>query len=209
MALTVYLIRHGRTEWNVAGLLQGFQDSLLIDEGILAARQTGQALADVPFVACYSSLMKRAQDTADYIIGEREIPHFHHKGLNELHFGLWEGQKIAELRHHPAYLTLSQNPADFDGIANQGESMADFYQRVMHGFEQIIARHKDGEHILLVSHGITLTLLTAVLKGLSWQAFRDEKLHDFVQNTAITIATIEPNHRQLVVFNDVEHLKKK
>lgn len=47
--------------------------------------------------------MKRAQDTADYIIGNRNILHLHHKGLNELNFGLWEGKMIADLINHPEY----------------------------------------------------------------------------------------------------------
>lgn len=209
MALNIYLIRHGRTEWNDAGLLQGTEDSPLVDEGIYGAKLTGQKLAETPFSACYSSLLKRAQDTADYIIGERDIPHFHHRGLNEIHFGSWEGKHKEELVSHPEYILFRTDPKNYLAKENQGERFEQFYQRIMNAFNQIIARHQDGENILIVSHGMTLTLLTAVLKGIHWHDFRhatQQKQHKFVANTAISIVRVENGQAQLVEFNNVDHL---
>ncbi|MCK3655900.1 phosphoglycerate mutase [Pasteurellaceae bacterium Macca] len=206
MAIQLYLIRHGRTEWNNAGLLQGWGDSPLVEEGIIGAKKTGEALAHIPFTACYSSLMKRAQDTADYIIQGREIPHFHHRGLNEINFGLWEGKSSASLATHPEYILLRTKPAEYQAEASQGEKIADFHQRIMQAFWQIVARHQDGDKVLIVAHGMTLTLLTAVLKGLAWQDFRDEGKHSFVQNTAINIVEVENGKAQLTAFNQVSHL---
>ncbi|MBF0785668.1 histidine phosphatase family protein [Muribacter muris] len=208
MALQIYLIRHGRTEWNVAGLLQGSGDSPLVEEGIENAKLTGKALADIEFSACYSSLLKRTHDTAGYIIGERDIPHFHHKGLNELHFGVWEGQRSADLAEHPDYILLRTQPERYKAESSQGELIEDFYHRVMKAFQQIVDRHQDGENILIVSHGMTLTLLTAVLKGLPWQQFRNTELHSFVLNTAINVVKVENSKAELVEFNNVEHLVK-
>lgn len=97
MAVTIYLVRHGRTVWNLEGRLQGSGDSALVEEGIIGAKKTGIALKHIPFTAAYSSMQKRAQDTANYILAENErsnIPHFHHKGLNEFDFGSWEGNEI-------------------------------------------------------------------------------------------------------------------
>ncbi|MDG6448249.1 histidine phosphatase family protein [Glaesserella parasuis] len=206
MALHIYLVRHGRTEWNIEGRLQGTGDSPLVEEGILGAKKTGTALADIPFTACYSSLMKRAQDTADYIIGERDIPHFHHRGLNEFSFGLWEGQKVADLAEHPEYILLKTAPHLYQAIESQGETFEQLYQRVTQALEQIIARHQEGENVLIVSHGMTLTLLTAVLKGIHWHYFRDPEQHTFVQNTALNIIKVEGEKRELIEFNKTEHL---
>lgn len=206
MALHLYLIRHGRTEWNEQGLLQGNGDSPLVQAGILGAKLTGEALADVPFAACYSSLMKRAQDTADYIIGDRPIAHFHHKGLNELHFGRWEGKRSADLAEHPEYQLLRTDPKSYQALDSQGETIEQLYQRITQALEQIIQRHQDGENVLIVSHGMTLTLLTAVLNGLHWHDFRNPELHTFVANTAISVLKIENGERRLVRFNDVGHL---
>ena len=206
MALHIYLIRHGRTEWNEKGLLQGLGDSPLVEEGIIGAQKTGQALADIPFSACYSSLLKRAQDTANYIIGERDIPHFHHKGINEIYFGNWEGKRSAELATHPEYILLRTDPKHYLATESQGETVEQLYNRVMKAFQQIIDRHQDGENILLVSHGMTLTLLTAILKGIHWHDFRNQEIHQFVANTAINIAKVENGKIELIEFNNVEHL---
>ena len=73
MALNIYLIRHGKTVWNIEGRLQGSGDSPLVEEGILGAKKTGQALKDVKFSAAYSSMQKRAQDTANYILAENNL----------------------------------------------------------------------------------------------------------------------------------------
>lgn len=210
MALQVYLIRHGRTQWNEQRRLQGWGDSPLVEAGIIGAKRTGQALADIPFSACYSSLMKRAQDTADYIIGDRDILHLHHKGLNELNFGEWEGRLADELREHPEYQQLSENPKDYQAIDNKGETIEQFYQRVTKTFEQIIARHTTNEHdenILIVSHGLTLTLLTAVINGVHWHDFRNPEKHRFTENTAINIVRVEKGKMELIEFNNTDHLK--
>lgn len=206
MSINVYLIRHGKTEWNLEGRLQGSQNSNLVDEGILGAKMTGKALKDVTFSACYSSLQKRAQDTADYIIGNRAIPHFHHRGLNEFDFGIWEGRKSIDLAEHPEYILLRTQPEKYQAIESQGEIIEQLYQRSIKAFNDIVQCHQDGENVLIVSHGMTLTLLTAVLKGLPWQEFRNQEKHQFVMNTAINIVTVENGKTELVKFNDVSHL---
>lgn len=209
MALQIYLIRHGRTEWNDKGLLQGWADSPLTEKGIEGAKRTGQVLAKVPFAACYSSMLKRAQDTAAYIIGNRDIPHFHHQGLNELNFGQWEGKAISDVINDPEYLALRDNPKEYKAIGHQGESIELFYQRVTHAFWQIVEhhQHQENENILLVAHGLTLTLLTAVLKGVPWQEFRNPEYHRFVSNTSINIVRVENGKAELIVFNNSAHLE--
>lgn len=206
MTLNLYLIRHGRTEWNIEGRLQGTGDSPLVEEGIIGAKKTGKALADIPFVACYSSLMKRAQDTANYIIGDRAIPHFHHAGLNELDFGSWEGMKSVDLYDNPEYWQMKQRPAEYQALSNGGETIAHFQQRIVNAFNEIVQLHSQGGNVLIVSHGMTLTLLTAILKGIDWQDFRNEEKHAFVQNTAINIVKIENEKTELVEFNQQAHL---
>lgn len=207
MALNIYLIRHGKTEWNLAGRLQGLGDSPLVAEGIDGAKKAGEALKDVPFIACYSSLLKRAIDTANYVIGERDIPHFHHQGLNEISFGNWEGKKSVDLQEHPEYLLLRNQPEQYQAIESQGETIEQLYQRVTKAFQQIIDLHQtQSGNILIVSHGMTLTMLTAVLKGIAWQNFRDPEQHSFVINTAISIAQVENGKVSLPVFNQQDHL---
>lgn len=209
MALTIYLVRHGRTVWNIEGRLQGSNDSALVEEGIIGAKKTGIALKNVPFTTAYSSMQKRAQDTANYILAENmlsDIPHFHHSGLNEFDFGTWEGMKSLDLQENEEYWIMKRTPAEYQARSNGGEVFKHLYQRVTNVFHQIANLHKNEGNVLIVSHGMTLTLLTAVLKGLSWQDFRNEDKHSFVSNTAITKVEIENGNITVIDFNNIEHL---
>jgi len=113
--LTLYLIRHGQTEWNVQGLMQGWGDSPLTAQGIHAARLTGRALCDIPFAAAYSSCLPRTITTARHILHERaaHVPLFQHTGLNEQHFGNWEGQKVDDIRATAEFQQLVSTPAEY------------------------------------------------------------------------------------------------
>lgn len=210
MALNIYLIRHGKTVWNLEGRLQGSGDSPLVEEGIEGAKKAGKALKAVKFDAAYSSMQKRAQDTANYILAENahpNTPHFHHKGLNEFEFGKWEGMKSVDLFDHEEYWVMKRNPKEYKALSNGGETYEQLYQRAYQAFQQIAELHKNGGNVLIVSHGMTLTVLTAVLKGLEWYQARDEELHSFVMNTAINLVEVENGKSKLTVFNEVSHLQ--
>ncbi|QLB14389.1 phosphoglycerate mutase [Mannheimia granulomatis] len=209
MALTIYLVRHGKTVWNIEGRLQGSGDSALVEEGINGAKKAGVALKNIPFRAAYSSMQKRAQDTANYILAENElsnIPHFHHWGLNEFNFGSWEGVKSVDLQEHDEYWVMKRTPAEYQAQSNGGEVFEQLYQRVTNAFNHIAELHKNDQHVLIVSHGMTLTLLTAVLKGIPWQDFRNEEKHCFVINTAITKVKVDNGKVEVIDFNNTAHL---
>ncbi|TLU76547.1 histidine phosphatase family protein [Mannheimia varigena] len=209
MAVTIYLVRHGRTVWNIEGKLQGSGDSALVEEGIIGAKKTGIALKDVPFTAAYSSMQKRAQDTANYILAENNlsnIPHFHHKGLNEFDFGSWEGMKSLDLQENEEYWMMKRTPAEYLAKENGGERFEQLYQRVTQVFNQIAELHQNGGKVLIVSHGMTLTLLTAVLKEIAWQDFRNEEKHRFIINTAITKVEVDNGKVTVLEFNNTDHL---
>ena len=74
--LTFYFIRHGRTQWNEQGLLQGSGNSPLTEQGITGAQKTGAALQQVEFTAAYSSILQRAIDTASHIYWSASHPSF-------------------------------------------------------------------------------------------------------------------------------------
>lgn len=206
MTLNIYLVRHGRTEWNEASRLQGTGDSPLTELGVENAKRTGAALKGIPFQACYSSLLKRAIDTANYIIAERDIPHFHHQGLNELHFGLWEGEKSADLRPLPEYQLMKTQPQRYKAEVNQGETMATLAHRVKKAFDEIVRQHPQGRNILIVSHGMTLTMLIALLLGIEWYDFLNEEKQPFIKNTAISHLQLTSDQVQVIALNQQDHL---
>ncbi|SUB24430.1 histidine phosphatase family protein [Avibacterium avium] len=209
--LTFYLVRHGRTVWNEQGLLQGQGDSPLIAEGIEGAMKTGEHLANVPFVAAYSSVLKRAMDTTQYIIGERNIPFFQHKGLNEHFFGSWEGVLVDSIRQSEEFQQMTKDPANYQAKSNGGETFAELADRAMQAIYDIIQVHDKG-NILVVSHGHTLHLLLALLDGSSWQTHRENPRVTRLANTSISLVRYEQTENEnagrfvLETVNSTAHL---
>lgn len=184
--LTFYLVRHGRTLWNEQGLLQGFGNSALTELGVKGAKQTGVALQHIPFVAAYSSCLQRTIDTAQYILGERNVPLFQHKGLNEQYFGSWEGLPVEKLRSLDEFNQMLKDAANYKAQSNGGETFEQLAKRAMKALQDIIQVYEQG-NILIVSHGHTLRLLLALLAGTDWQEHRDEGKSQSLLNCAINI----------------------
>ena len=148
--LRLYLARHGQTDWNLAGRLQGSADIPLNTTGRAQAAMLGQALADVPLDAVYSS------ETAEIVHGSVALTPL--AGLNERRPGAFEGLPIS-----PEYERRSRDPQDrLDG----GESRSQFFARVRTTLEGILAHHRSGS-ILIVGHGGTNQMIVRALFGLS------------------------------------------
>ena len=89
--MRMYIIRHGETEWNAAGRLQGQTDISLNENGVRLARITGQALSHVNFDLIITSPLKRARQTAELVTEGKSIPIFEDARISEISFGSWEG----------------------------------------------------------------------------------------------------------------------
>ena len=208
--LTFYLVRHGRTLWNEQGLLQGFGNSDLTELGIQGAKQTGVALQHIPFVAAYSSCLQRTIDTAQYILGKRDVPLFQHKGLNEQYFGSWEGLPVEKLRSLEEFNQMLKDAANYKAQSNGGETFEQLAKRAMKALQDIIQVHEQG-NILIVSHGHTLRLLLALLAGTGWQEHRDEGKSQSLLNCAINIVHYEQSNETdgkfiIETINEAGHL---
>lgn len=205
--LTFYFIRHGRTVWNEQGLMQGSGDSPLTEEGIQSAVKTGQALQNIDFIAAYSSCLQRTIDTANYIIGDRDIPLFQHRGLNEHYFGSWEGTNVELIRPLPEFQQMINDPANYKAESNAGETYEQLAKRAIAAIQDIIKIHQEG-NILVVSHGHTLRLLLALLGGATWQTHRDAGKSESLLNTSISIVKYDSESGfHIEQLNDVAHLQ--
>ena len=187
--------------------MQGHGDSPLTEEGVNGAKKTGVALNHIPFIAAYSSVLKRTIATASHIIGERDIPFFHHQGLNEQYFGSWEGKVVDTLRELPEFKQLIKDPANYKAQVNGGETFEQLGERAMKALQDIIKIHDLG-NILIVSHGHTLRLLLALLNGATWQNHRDEDKSVSLINTSISVVHYDDeNGFRVEKINDADHLK--
>ena len=98
--MLIYAFRHGETDYNTAGLIQGQLDIPLNEKGRLLARTVGEALREVSFDAVFTSPLCRAKETAALLVapGEKRrgtaVPVFEDSRLLELNFGDWSGHRF-------------------------------------------------------------------------------------------------------------------
>jgi probable phosphoglycerate mutase len=154
----ILLVRHGETLWNQQGRMQGQRDSPLTPTGLHQARRLARRLAQVEFVALYSSDLGRAHQTARCIADETGHEIIADQGLRERHFGIFEGLTNTEIK--------TKFPEEYEQFAKRlphfvmagGESAAQFMARAVGTLDRIAMRYP-GETIVVVSHGLVLDAL--------------------------------------------------
>lgn len=144
MAATLLLVRHGETDWNREGRVQGHSDVPLNDTGRAQARALAARLAAERVDAVYASDLRRARDTACEVARASGHPVTTTPDLREKHFGSWEGLTRDEI--------LSRDPDALSGPWGDGETRDEMADRVLHALREIAARH-EGETVVVVSHG--------------------------------------------------------
>ncbi len=155
-----YLVRHGQTEWNRAGKMQGQEDSPLTELGREQAAAAATELQDVAFTHCYHSPLGRTQDTAKILLKDRiGIELQPDADFIEIGFGIWEGTKNKRAEHEVVRSETERElhnfwfaPDIFKGAPETGE---DFYQlqaRLYNGVEKLMERHNETDTVLIVSH---------------------------------------------------------
>jgi broad specificity phosphatase PhoE len=130
------LVRHGETDWNAAGRLQGHTDRPLSDYGREQARRLAKELAGEEFDAIYASDLARARETAEIVAAQRHLPVILDPDLREKDWGNWEG------------LTSTER-LDVELV---GESTEEHQRRMLDALGRIAAKHPEGR-ILVVTHG--------------------------------------------------------
>ncbi len=171
----VCVVRHGETDWNISGVLQGWIDVPLNATGRQQSRALGAAYAGVGFKAVWTSPLSRAAETAQIIAEVLGLaPPTCHEGLKERRFGAIQGVPKAELAElNPVLMQqLSRrNPAaDFA----DGEAMDEFADRVLDAVRDIGIRHA-AERVLVVTHGWVMDVITREIQKLPRHAILNLK----------------------------------
>jgi broad specificity phosphatase PhoE len=166
----IYLCRHGQTEYNRQGRMQGRMDSLLTDLGRAQAAAMAQRLrglvTDAAAWSLAASPQLRARATAG-IIGDRlGLPVALDDRLMEISVGAWEGQLIDDLRRQDADAFAH---ADWHFRAPGGETYDQVYARAS-GW---LADQDPARPVIVVSHGVTGRLIRAAYLGLDPQDAMD------------------------------------
>ncbi len=162
--MTIHLVRHGETDWNVERRLQGWTDIPLNATGLRQARAAALVLAGREIGAVISSDLSRARDTAELIAVEAGVEVATDPALRERNYGVAEGRLNSELEVQFEG-RLDERWADPDFTFEGGETRRDVYLRLATFLTELLAAPPQHE-IVLVSHGGALRVARGFLEGL-------------------------------------------
>ena len=160
--MLIYIVRHGLTEWNKLKKLQGAADVPLAKEGILLAEKTGEALKDVKFDICFTSPLSRARQTAECVLGDRNVPIIPDKRIQEINFGDLEGVCVRDAEGNyidPQVEMFFRDPVNFKRPEN-GEDIFDVIARTKDFWEEKTSDPSlTDKTVLVASHGCAVRAL--------------------------------------------------
>lgn len=186
---TIYIARHGETDWNKAGKLQGSTDIPLNESGKIQAIDCGKFFREMPIKAIFTSPLKRASDTAHIINEILQVPIFPLEEFKERSFGEAEGMtyeertKVFPRKNYP----------------NQ-ENFKAFRRRLLIGLNKIHQAFPN-EEVALVAHGAVIHTVFQIVEN-----------HEFFpQNARLSnggVSTIKyvDGKWWLEEYNYIEHL---
>ncbi len=203
--LEIYFVRHGETEWNQKGMLQGAKNSPLTEKGRNQAVKLGKALKDIKFDGFYTSPLGRAASTAELIMGDRDEALYILPEIREMSFGDMEGKEKREFEklHPREYNNLWTDALIYDPKEFNGETFQEVDERVMEGLEHLVKSHPNGGRILVVSHGMTLKNIFSHILGHGLDKYWEDPVPE---NTSLTIVKYENEKFKIIDFSNTEHL---
>ncbi len=197
----LYIIRHGETDWNLQGKVQGKQDSQLTKLGLKQAELLANRLMGENIEVIYSSGLQRAISTASIIADKLNLPYFCNDALNEINFGLWEGLTNEEiLKEYPAELRTWRNSPHKSTIPG-GEKLALAQKRAV-DFVRTLVSDSTGKNILLVSHATIIKLL--LMHILEMELYNYYRLKQ--DNCNLNVVAFRDHGPVLLKYNDVCHI---
>ncbi len=198
---TIYITRHGETEWNIEKRLQGHQNSSLTEKGVQQAVNLGKALEDIPIDMIYSSSSGRAVHTAALLTAKRQIPIYTSDAFIEMGLGIWEG-----LTHEEA---KSLDQKQFDHFWNapgefqlkDAEKYDEVLQRALQELNRIVAKD-EGKTILIVTHTVVIKVLMTY--------FEQRQLHKmwdlpYIHPTCLNKLVFENGQINIELHGDISH----
>ena len=197
----LYITRHGETEWNTKGIMQGFGNSPLTELGREQGRWLRDRMKDLHIDVIYSSPSGRAYETAEIIKGDRDIELLADDGLREINMGQWEGlcqDEIKELseENHFNFWNL---PSKYISVA--GENYYESRERSYNTITKILEKEK-GKTILIVTHTVTLKGFLNMLQN---QEIDSIVKPPFIKQTSLTEIDFNEEGYKILNLACMEH----
>ena len=183
--LTLYLMRHGETVWNLSEKIQGHLDSPITENGIKKLKETGKKLENIVFEEVYTSYMERTIKTAEIIVSinknekikgnKIKLKKLHE--LNEINFGVWQGMTHEEIfkKYPKEGYNYFNNIKKYKASSIGGEDLQEGLERFLKGLKKIIKNNENG-NVLVVTHGTVLELFLNYIENKKIDDLDERKL---------------------------------
>ncbi|RLA46664.1 MAG: hypothetical protein DRR06_04555 [Gammaproteobacteria bacterium] len=167
---TLHLIRHGETDWNAEGRIQGQMESVLSELGKQQAQELQVKLQSLDFDQVFCSSSTRARQTAELALSHIDQPFTYLDSLKEIYLARWEGQlyKDIEVSDPQASHAFRQEPHTFD--VSGAETFANLQRRALDAIVQIIDQCR-GKEVVIVSHGAWIKSVLCHYEGRALSQF--------------------------------------
>ncbi|MCQ2543329.1 MAG: histidine phosphatase family protein [Lachnospiraceae bacterium] len=159
----LYIMRHGKTDWNAKRKLQGCTDIPINDEGREMAIAASEEYKDIHFDVCYCSPLIRARETAELVLKGRNIPIIIDDRLREMGFGIYEGiENSFDIPDCPVNVLFFE-PQNYKGVEG-GETLDDVFKRTGEFLKEVVEPDlAEGKDVLIVGHGaMNSTIVTQI-----------------------------------------------
>lgn len=192
----LFLIRHGATDWNIQGRMQGHADIPLNDLGWQQAEALARRLAGHQWSALWTSDLVRARSTAERIAAYTGLEPVVWEQLRERSLGALEGKPFAEIREkYPTYLT---GEVPMEGVETRRQLQA----RAMAAVERIAEKHRGGK-VLVVTHGAFINALLTVVSNGEMGSGKTR-----LDNVSVNVFVRDGDRWDAPIVNDVRHLSE-
>jgi len=198
----ILLVRHGETDWNATGRLQGQSDTPLNAVGHEQARRAAQRLACEPVRGLYSSDLARAFQTATIIGQTSGLTVVTSPRLRERRYGAWEGLTAAEIQAQYPEQFAAWRARVVDFAPPQGETRSQLLSRALAELNAIARRHT-GEMAVVVTHGgLCYVLIHHIFGG-----FNGDRQEFTFANASIHILEATADRWSVISVNETAHLQ--
>jgi len=171
-----YIVRHGKTEFNEQGIMQGQLDSALLKNSLVEAKKLCEKLKEIDFDIIISSDLGRALVTAEIIKNELDnnISFETSNEIREINFGDFGGKKIEEIRKQ-----YPQFKKDIKFTPPNGENYQQLYDRVIKFIKNLDNKY---DKVLLVTHA---GCIRAIYSFFNDEDFEKNLLKEFSNNVIV------------------------
>jgi broad specificity phosphatase PhoE len=198
---SLYIVRHGTTDWNESGRIQGHMDIPLNKTGRAQARLASRRLAPLGATALYSSDLLRAYETAQIIgqgLGLGVVPN---PDLREINFGVWQGLSSPQIRERDPEVYAARRANPYDVAPAGAETWRQFYDRAVQAIQEVLAM-TEAQRLIVVTHSGVCTVAGLRALGFDCTGQRTFASH----NCGIHTIAVHGETWRVVALNDVTHL---